>query len=169
MQVALFESASDKMPSVKRCPKCQVLKNASAYASRGSGPWRPCSYCRECQRAYCRAHYLKNKAKHNLRRRLHQVEYIDRNRCRLAAYLSARACIDCGNFNPTVLEFDHVRGTKQLEVSTMAQAGYSWKRILEEIAKCDIRCANCHRIKTSAQFGWKGWLRVDRESTSIGR
>jgi len=53
-----------------------------------------------------------------------------------------------------VLEFDHVRGTKSGNISEMMRGGFSWKRVLEEIEKCEIRCANCHRRKTAVQFQW---------------
>lgn len=71
-------------------------------------------------------------------------------------YLKGRSCVDCGNANTTVLEFDHVRGTKRYVISVMLSGGFSWSRILEEVAKCELRCANCHRMKTAVQLNWKG-------------
>jgi hypothetical protein len=63
-------------------------------------------------------------------------------------------CVDCGESNPVVLEFDHVRGRKRMAVANMARQGYSIGAIEEEIAKCQVRCANCHRIKTHKERGW---------------
>lgn len=64
-------------------------------------------------------------------------------------YLSNHPCVDCGEDDIVVLDFDHVRGKKTRGVSQMVQsAGYTLKRIAEEIEKCDIRCANCHRRRT---------------------
>ena len=59
-------------------------------------------------------------------------------------------CIDCGRrFPPYVMDFDHVRGDKQFDISkAVATHGASEKRIEEEIKKCEIVCANCHRIRT---------------------
>lgn len=57
-------------------------------------------------------------------------------------------CIDCGNNDIRVLEFDHVKGIKIKDISTLVRDSNSLKRIKEEIAKCEIRCANCHRIIT---------------------
>ena len=54
-----------------------------------------------------------------------------------------------------VLDFDHVRGTKKRSIGVMVCSGaVSLETLQEEIAKCDVRCANCHRIKTMAQFGY---------------
>ena len=56
-------------------------------------------------------------------------------------------CMDCGNrFPPHVMDFDHVRGEKLMTVSGLG--GTSTSRVLREIEKCDIVCANCHRIRT---------------------
>ena len=79
-----------------------------------------------------------------------------RNKRLMREYLEDRGCVDCGNTNPIVLEFDHVRGWKRYDVSVMLNGGFAWTRILEEVAKCEIRCANCHRIRTAAQLKWKG-------------
>lgn len=72
----------------------------------------------------------------------------DRNYESLIAYLRLHPCIDCGETDVRVLQFDHVDPrTKTKDVSLLIRA-YSWKRALPEIAKCVVRCANCHRLKT---------------------
>jgi hypothetical protein len=59
-------------------------------------------------------------------------------------------CVDCGKtFPPIAMDFDHVRGVKFRMVSTMVN--YSWERVLIEVAKCDLVCANCHRIRTTSR------------------
>lgn len=57
-------------------------------------------------------------------------------------------CVDCGyNAHPAALDFDHRPGEqKGLSISKMYLR--SWESILAEIAKCDLVCANCHRIRT---------------------
>ena len=71
-----------------------------------------------------------------------------RNRIVAIGELKVKAgCVDCGfNAHPAALDFDHVRGDKFSDVSRMLT--YSWERILSEIAKCDVVCANCHRLRT---------------------
>ena len=57
-------------------------------------------------------------------------------------------CMDCGKFYPYyVMDFDHVRGRKQANVMELIPT-LSKKKIDEEIAKCEIVCSNCHRVRT---------------------
>jgi len=63
-------------------------------------------------------------------------------------------CIFCGNKNPLCLDFDHIDpSTKDFTPATAIQGGYAWDRVLQEIDKCQLVCANCHRIKTIVEFG----------------
>ena len=56
-------------------------------------------------------------------------------------------CIRCGNTDKRVLDFHHRdKDSKEQDVATLRVAGYSQDRILKEIQKCDVLCANCHRI-----------------------
>jgi superfamily II DNA helicase RecQ len=63
------------------------------------------------------------------------------------------SCIDCNENNFLVLEFDHVRGSKTANISMMIKKPktFSLDMVKKEIAKCEIRCANCHRIRTRAR------------------
>ena len=62
--------------------------------------------------------------------------------------LKEAPCLDCGQvFSPCCMDFDHVRGEKLLDISQMFTS--SWTKVLEEVAKCDLVCANCHRVRTS--------------------
>ena len=63
------------------------------------------------------------------------------------------SCVDCGESNPVVLEFDHVCGKKIKNIADMVNQSYSLDSIKEEIRKCKIRCANCHRKKTYERRG----------------
>jgi hypothetical protein len=139
---------------LKLCPKCQMRLPIHEFPVRSIKRPRPNAYCKPCQRIYSQQHYKCHAYQHNLRRRENQRRYKVRNRKLMDEYLVGKVCIDCGESDPIVLEFDHVRGSKVDDISTLICRAFSWKRIEEEIAKCVIRCANCHRRKTAAQF-WK--------------
>ena len=68
-------------------------------------------------------------------------------------YLKEHPCVDCGETDPIVLEFDHIRD-KHKEISRLISDGVSFEMIQKEIEKCEVRCANCHRKRTAIQLGW---------------
>lgn len=77
-------------------------------------------------------------------------------RYKINKYKVEKGCIDCGyNLHAVALDLDHVRGTKVRPVSQMGL--FSQKKIDEELAKCEVVCANCHRVRTH-QRGFKGGL-----------
>lgn len=64
--------------------------------------------------------------------------------------LKGAPCTDCGEtFHPDAMEFDHVRGEKWRNISRLTSA--SVDTIRKEIAKCDLVCANCHRVRTATR------------------
>jgi hypothetical protein len=70
------------------------------------------------------------------------------NTMRIGQIKVERGCVDCGyNAHPAALDFDHLPGVDKLHC-VGAMTTYSWSNIEAEIAKCEVRCANCHRIKT---------------------
>jgi hypothetical protein len=106
--------------------------------------------CRACQRAY-RQRYNDRLGKVALHARIsaHTERYRDRNRLLVDRYLATHPCVDCGESDIVVLEFDHVRGHKGRAISVLVKHGVSGATLMAEIAKCDVRCANCHRRRTA--------------------
>ena len=70
----------------------------------------------------------------------------------LVAFLREHPCVDCGETDPIVLEFDHLRD-KRFSISK-GVLDRSWESVLEEIGKCDVVCANCHRRRTAKRGGF---------------
>ena len=68
----------------------------------------------------------------------------------LISHLRAHPCVDCGEADIEVLEFDHQRD-KTHNVGYLVHGGYGWRRVKEEIDKCEVVCANCHRRRTLRQ------------------
>lgn len=72
-----------------------------------------------------------------------------RNKDYVQALKEALPCTDCGNHFPHFsMQYDHTGDDKIAAISIMVLAGSSIKRLDEEIAKCDLVCANCHLART---------------------
>lgn len=106
------------------------------------------------QKAAQRRHYLANKERVKARAREHSDNMRKRVRRWLLAYLKSHPCMDCGETNPIVLEFDHRdRADKDFNIGEATSRRMSLGRVRAEVVKCDVRCANCHRIKTYHESG----------------
>lgn len=80
---------------------------------------------------------------------------LDRNRRLLAQHLLENSCVDCGESDVRCLDFDHRDGADKLnDIARLMSNAFSWTRILAEIDKCDVRCANCHRRVTVERGSW---------------
>ena len=103
---------------------------------------------REDQKKASAAHYKKHKEQYKLkakRRNRNQRKWAREFVHRIKSKLS---CVDCGESDPIVLEFDHICGEKIHNIADMVNQSYSIETIKNEIRKCQVRCANCHRKKT---------------------
>lgn len=133
---------------MKRCVICKLDKYESEFNKNRSRKDGLSNVCRECSSERSKKYYADNKEHHrkvvgkrNIKKRKEARHY-------LMSVLSKAKCADCSIADLRVLEFDHVRGKKFNNISTMIAGGYSVDMIKIEIAKCDIVCANCHRIRT---------------------
>lgn len=131
------------MDEEKRCSKCGVAKPAVDFAKNASKSDGLQDWCRDCKKASDAEYYQANKDKYLQYNR----EQYARDRKKLDE-LKSLPCADCGGtFPPYVMDFDHLdEAMKRFNVSTGKR--YSWEEMLLEIAKCELVCANCHRIRT---------------------
>lgn len=142
----------------KRCSYCSKVKLITDFWKNSTREDKHQSLCRECQK-YIAKKYYKNKnhkKKHAKTVKTLKISKIKFLKNVLKDYLVRHPCVDCGERDPNVLEFDHVsKEKKNKTISAMVLSGIAWEKILREIEKCVVRCANCHRKRTFKQFGWK--------------
>jgi hypothetical protein len=103
--------------------------------------------CRPCRSAYGREHYEANKQRYIDQAAAQKERALLERTTFLIEFFATHPCSDCGEADPVVLEFDHVRD-KAFNISQMFR-DRSWQTILDEIQKCEVVCANCHRRRTS--------------------
>lgn len=127
----------------KTCSVCNEDKSLSEFYARSSR-------CKTCHKLYTKEHYKNNKDAYVTRNSIRNRKVEAENRKFLLQYLCKNPCVDCGNPDIEVLQFDHRDSTlKTGAVSDLLT--HSRKRLEEEVAKCDIRCANCHTKRTRRQ------------------
>ena len=138
----------------KKCKQCQTEKSVNEFSKDRKNKYREYqNNCKECQSYNAREYYKKNKDKKKAQTVIWNEAARDRNYKFLFRWMSRYAkCVDCGFDDIRALEFDHVRGEKYKGVKDMCNRTAAISTIKEEIKKCEIRCANCHRIKTQKQF-----------------
>lgn len=117
---------------------------------------------------YKRDWYVRNRDHHLGRVRANNDRTSHENQARAWDYLGQHPCVDCGESDPVVLQFDHL-GDKRKEVSKMVSGGFTWATIQIEIEKCEVRCGNCHRRKTARDLGLydrkRAFVKVEESAT----
>lgn len=111
-------------------------------------------WCKDCLAEANRKHYRNNKQIYLERAITRNTLVSEENKRKLYNYLLSHPCVDCGKTDIRCLEFDHVEGEKLDAIFKMLGQSQSWEKIEAEIAKCEVRCANCHRIKTLERGNW---------------
>lgn len=135
----------------KKCVRCNLIQMKSEFHRKNEKNTQ--SMCKTCSSKYHREHYLANKARYAKNRSDRRSDA----QARLTEYKTGKPCADCGkSFHFSAMDFDHVTGDKVDNVASMPSNGYSWDTILEEIAKCELVCANCHRVRTFMRSSSKG-------------
>lgn len=136
---------------MKICSTCKLLKDNFYKNKRRADGLQ--TYCIDCSKEHSKKCYKNfSEDKKQEIKKLATNKRI-RNTQFLWDFLKRNPCIDCGEADPIVLDLDHIRD-KVINVSDLVQQAGSIERIQEEINKCEVRCANCHRRKTSKQFDW---------------
>ena len=128
--------------SVKVCGKCKKMRPEADFHRRG--PILQ-AWCRECRKSYDAEYHARNRARRRERRRLKAIEF----RQWYWALKESLPCTDCGKFFPhPAMTWDHLPGyEKRDDVGSLTRTS-SRRVVLDEIAKCEIVCANCHALRT---------------------
>ena len=131
--------------TLKKCSKCKLHKDVSEFDKDTSKPDGYYSSCKNCRRLQSKTYYENNKHRAKERRESNWDYIYD--------YLSDSCCINCGETDIILLDFDHRDPTEKVaNVSQMAS--WSIESIDKEIAKCDVLCSHCHRYKTAHEQNW---------------
>lgn len=138
-----------QMPPQKRCGICKKSKPLSDFNRKASRPDGLQVVCRDCNRESSRNYYQRNREHHIRVIRARNDMQRSAGRAFVGEYLREHPCVDCGNDDIRVLDFDHRPGVDKRDgVMRLVSDGFGLTAIDEEIAKCEVRCRNCHAIVT---------------------
>jgi len=142
---------------MKKCSVCKDTKDFVKFSKNSKKKDGLQTSCKTCNSVSSKKYYEDNTEKHK------QVNALRTNQAKVAArdfalqHLKQHPCIDCGNSDYRVLDFDHVRGVKVANINSLISGGYSIQKLADEIEKCEIRCKNCHAIATYVRLGSLDW------------
>jgi hypothetical protein len=136
---------------MRRCNRCGEVKPLEAFAWHRKGLGQRQHHCKECMCAYGREHYAANRQRYIVLEAKRKRARAEKRMLYLLEYFELHPCVDCGETDPLVLEFDHGRD-KSFDIGA-GLPDRNWQSILKEIAKCEVVCANCHRRRTAKRFG----------------
>lgn len=140
---------------MKTCIRCNIEKSIEDFYRRAANKDGRQGYCKECAKIHYKTWQEQSPERKN-RHAEWRKQRVAEVRKLFIQYMKDKCCIDCGNTNIIVLQHDHVSGDKKFGVTEMINRGHSWEAVLQEIAKCEIRCANCHTIVTAQRGNW--WI-----------
>jgi 5-methylcytosine-specific restriction endonuclease McrA len=135
----------------RRCGRCGELKALPEFAWRRKRLGQRDNLCRTCRSEYHREHYEANRQRYIDQARARKQALRIEHTSYLIAFFSTHPCVDCGEKDPVVLEFDHL-ADKSFDIG-QALSYRNWQSILDEIEKCEVVCANCHRRRTARRNG----------------
>lgn len=136
------------MQEKKYCSGCEQEKSIESFSFKYKTKGIRQRWCKSCLAAANRNHYIHHTQEYIDRAKTRNRRVIEENKRKLLEYLIQHPCVDCGNTDIRCLDFDHIRGSKTNTIGSMLGNATNWELIEAEITKCEIRCANCHRIKT---------------------
>jgi hypothetical protein len=139
---------------VKTCGSCRAELPLTEFNRRADSRDGLQGTCRACNRASARRYYAANRTKHIAAIVARSRVAREAARRWLGGYLLSHPCVDCGMADVRVLDFDHRPDSdKSGDVMRLVNDGFSLRRIQAEVAKCDVRCRNCHAIATYDRLG----------------
>lgn len=144
---------------IRYCRRCDSWKSVEEFNWLDKAEGLRQYVCKSCQRKQMRERYTKNKERVKVINKVAALNGRETAREYCYDYLLTHPCMDCGEKDPTVLSFDHVRGEKDTDISNMVNRGYSVDRIKSEIKKCDVVCLNCHILREAERRKTYRWIR----------
>lgn len=137
-----------------KCSDCQTEKAIDEFVWKNKALGTRTGICKGCQRIRSKRNYENNRS-YYLNKNSENRKAIT---TKLVKLKIEKGCVDCQEKHPACLDFDHVTGNKVADISKLIDHG--WLAVEQELQKCVVRCANCHRKRTAIMLNWYSSLQV---------
>lgn len=142
--------------TTKYCSKGQHEVDVALFRKSSRNKDGLQAWCSPCMNSYEKERYQNGD---RARKERNDLARLNKNREYVKSFLQTNSCIDCGDSDWWNLDFDHINpATKTKEICYFIRDN-GLKLLIDEIAKCVVRCTKCHRRRTIEQFGW--WRTID--------
>ena len=151
---------------MKICFICKENKEDNEFNFKDKIKGTLQSRCKECNKNALKKHYYENPQYYVEKRKRQKLEFKTKIYGYILEYFKSHPCVDCGESDPLVLEFDHVRDKTDC-VSSLIQRTSNIDSIKEEIDKCEVRCANCHNRRHAIENKYMLYRLMNRSTASV--
>lgn len=137
---------------MRTCGTCKLEKPDTDYYIRNKAKGTLQGNCKVCHKAYRDKHYADNRQHYKDR----SAAWRTKEKKKFFTWLDTQSCTDCGISDYRVLEFDHLRD-KEFGITDRIGA-MTLEALQAEIDKCEIVCANCHRLRTAERGNYYSYM-----------
>lgn len=129
---------------MKKCVICKHEKELSQFNLNRTKADGLQPHCRDCGKKRSKRYYKDNRDKHKTVIGARKSRVVSANVAKFRAIKDRCKCANCTESDSVCLDFHHI-GDKDMEITKAIHRGWSWTRVVKELEKCIVFCANCHR------------------------
>lgn len=134
---------------MRKCCACKKVKQVSEFHTNTSRKDGMQGACIECNRLRNKEYYRQNKDRARERR----TRATEKLKNEIRFLKETNPCTDCSNYYPYyVMDFDHLDGASKIDSIAKLTGDGSREQVFKEMSKCELVCANCHRVRTHKRF-----------------
>jgi len=146
------------MKKIKKCYRCNLSLPIDFFSKNKARKDGVQTSCKKCSTKNNRKYYKDNKAKCIKNISVNKRVRALKNYMKVLIEYFSKPCVDCNVlYHPSSMVFDHIKNKKD-GVGKLIRDGHSWSVVEKEISRCEIRCQNCHFLKTSRDY--KHWNEI---------
>lgn len=148
------------MENTKICTKCGRELPLEMFRWKNKSQGKKHSQCKDCQSTQEHRHYLESKERRKQIRE--RADWSKENNTTLVDYYKTTGCKKCGEKRFYLMEFHHRNPKDKINTINHMIKSASYDTLKEEIQKCDVLCANCHRewhyLELTSDITYEDWL-----------